>query len=549
MIKFISNFASKYLKKIKTTEESTAILVMIFAAVILVAYGIFKFADYSNNIDIELKNKASYVSDLSSLILKEPVWNYDMETVKSIVTALYKDKEIQLIELKNIDNSIIYEGKEKTTNKNVNKNLIIVNKALIKNDIDEVGRPIDNQLIGNVEIGITKYYKEKRLIKEFINSTLWILMALLFAYYPISVFLRQEKKGKERISSILNNMADSVIAVDENLEILSCNQATEKLFGYNLEKLIGNNLTVLIKLDKDCEKINEIYSIDNFRDYINKEIVGLRNDQTEVPIEFNMGTININNKNIYIFVIRDITQRNEINRVKNEFVSIVSHELRTPLTSIIGSLSFIINDIVKDPNKQKELLSMAHRNSYVLLTLINNILDVDKLEQNKMKFDIQPLNINEVFNNVINENAVLLQNGNLTLNFNPLTDGIQILADTTRLAQVITNLLSNAIKFSNKNGEINIFMEVVEDIVRVHIKDNGVGIGEEYREKIFDKFVQADSSDTRQKGGSGLGLTICKNIIKKMNGNIDFKSEPGIGSDFYFDLPIAREPNVVTSGS
>lgn len=540
MVKFISEFISTYSKKIKTTEESTAILVIILAAIFLVAYGIFKFADYSKNIDVELKNKASYVSNLSSLILKEPVWNYDMETIKSIVTALYADKEIQLIELKNIDNSIIYEIAGKTTNKNVNKNLIIVNKALIKNDIDEVGRPIDNQLIGNVQIGITRYYKEKSLIKEFINSIWWVLMALLFAYYPISVFLRQEKKGKERISSVLNNMADSVITVNENLEILSCNQATEKLFGYNLDNLIGSNIAVLIKLDKNYEKINEIYSIDNFRDYINKEIIGLRSDQIEVPIEFNMGTINMNNENIYIFVIRDITQRKEVNRVKNEFVSIVSHELRTPLTSIIGALSFITNDIVNEPDKQKELLAMAHRNSHFLLTLINNILDVDKLEQNKMSFDIQPLNINEVFNNVINQNLILLQNENLTLNFSPLSEDIQILADKTRLAQIITNLLSNAIKFSNKNGEINIFMDVLDDVVRVHIKDNGVGIGEDYREVIFDKFVQIDSSDTRKKGGSGLGLAICKSIIKKMNGNIDFKSEPGIGSDFYFDLPIAR---------
>lgn len=539
-IKSITDVIKRFIEKIKTLENISVILVLSFVATMLVLYGIFKYIDYSNTIKTETRIKADYISELGSLILREPLWNYDMETIRSIVTALGNDEEIKEIQLINVDNSIIYEtSNSKKTHPENKNNLIYAEAPLVKDGVDEVGNPIENQYIGAIRIGITNYYKEKNLVKEFIYSVFWVLVALIFASYSISEILRQEKNSKDRVSAILNNMADSVITIDENLVIKTCNLATERVFGYKENELIDKDVKCLLKFDGAQD--NQNFSIEELRTYVNKELFGIKNDKTEIPIEFNLGTINMNKENTYILVIRDITERYEVDRVKNEFVSIVSHELRTPLTSIKGSLELALAGVFGAvPDKMRDILTIAYGNSKRLNFLINDILDINKISQGKIDFDFKNLPLLPIIEETIEQNLDYAKQYNVGIEIKENISGdIFVTADKDRLIQILVNLLSNAIKFSHNGGKVHIYVEEGESSVIINVQDYGVGIPETAQDKIFKKFSQVDSSATRAKGGTGLGLYINKMLVDRMNGKISFVSEENKGSIFSVEVPKA----------
>ncbi len=238
----------------------------------------------------------------------------------------------------------------------------------------------------------------------------------------------------------------------------------------------------------------------------------------------------------------DITERRRINQIKRDFVSIVSHELRTPLTSIRGALG-LLNSLhtVSLPPEASHLLDIASRNVERLVLLINDILDIEKIESGRLKFDLKPLNIAPIIQQSIESNRAYGQQFGVRYVLRDQSNGASATVDALRLQQVMSNLLSNAAKFSPPNNEVEIDVERANGSVRVSVKDRGPGIPEEFKEQIFQKFCQADPSTTRSKGGTGLGLTIAKALIERMGGNIDFLSVRDQGTTFFFELPIAGE--------
>lgn len=237
----------------------------------------------------------------------------------------------------------------------------------------------------------------------------------------------------------------------------------------------------------------------------------------------------------------DITERKKIDQMKNEFISVVSHELRTPLTSIRGSLGLITGGVVGQvPPKVKTMIDIAYKNSERLVRLINDILDIEKIESGKMAFDMKPVRLAALVEQVIEANRAYAAEAGVTLAFEHSLPEATILADGDRLAQVLTNLLSNAAKFSPPGDAVNITMSRRGHALRVSVADRGPGIPAEFRAQLFQKFAQADASDTRQKGGTGLGLSISKAIVEKLGGRIGFETAEGAGTTFYFDLPEWR---------
>ena len=244
----------------------------------------------------------------------------------------------------------------------------------------------------------------------------------------------------------------------------------------------------------------------------------------------------------------DVTELKRIDRMKSEFVSTVSHELRTPLTSIRGSLGLVWGGVTGElPAQAKNLVGIAKSNCERLIRLINDILDSEKIESGKMRFELRPMELEPLLEQALLANEGFAEQHSVKLVLGRVEAPVQVCVDSDRLIQVVTNLLSNAIKFSPPGGAVQVTMRKDAGRVRVEIMDSGPGIPDEFRQRIFQKFSQADSSDTRQKGGTGLGLSISKAIIERMDGSIGFTTEARVGTTFFFELPIWREAPPVTA--
>ena len=237
-------------------------------------------------------------------------------------------------------------------------------------------------------------------------------------------------------------------------------------------------------------------------------------------------------------VIRDISKRKEIERMKDEFVSTVSHELRTPLTSIQGSLGLVANGVTGAlPPAAKPLVDIAHKNCGRLILLINDILDAEKIAAGKMTFAFREQELMPLLEQTIESNRAYGAPFGVRFETGETVPGAKVEVDADRLIQVITNLLSNAVKFSPRGETVTVSVRRAGGRLRIAVTDRGAGIPVEFRDRIFQKFSQADSSDRRAKGGTGLGLSISKAIVEKHHGVLSFVSDVGKGTTFFVDLP------------
>jgi signal transduction histidine kinase len=237
----------------------------------------------------------------------------------------------------------------------------------------------------------------------------------------------------------------------------------------------------------------------------------------------------------------EVEERKRAEKIKQEFISTVSHELRTPLTSIKGSLGLMkAGTLDKDPDKLQSMMDIAYDNSERLVLLINDILDIEKLEAGKMAYQLEPIDAVDLVKGAIEANKGFADEHGVVFVWSGTDESIQVKGDKDRLMQVMSNLMSNAAKFSATGDEVELSISREGETVCFAVKDNGPGIPEKYRESLFDKFTQVDSSDTREKGGTGLGLSITDAIVEQHGGTLDFESEVGEGSTFFFTMPIFK---------
>ncbi|GLQ88317.1 response regulator [Dyella flagellata] len=240
----------------------------------------------------------------------------------------------------------------------------------------------------------------------------------------------------------------------------------------------------------------------------------------------------------YVGTLEDISERKQVERMKNEFISTVSHELRTPLTSIMGSLGLLAGGVGGVLSEQtKALVDLASKNSERLVRLINDILDIEKIEAGHMQFDLKPHELQPLVEQAMAVNRAYAEQLGVSFKLTEPMPGIWVRVDADRLMQVMTNLMGNAAKFSPQGASVDLQIGRYDDLIRVSVTDKGPGIPESFRPKVFQKFSQADSSDTRPKGGTGLGLSISKAIMEAMGGSVGFDTKEGEGTTFHFDLP------------
>jgi signal transduction histidine kinase len=239
--------------------------------------------------------------------------------------------------------------------------------------------------------------------------------------------------------------------------------------------------------------------------------------------------------------LRYATERKRLERLKDEFVSTVSHELRTPLTSIAGSLGLLMGRVGGEMSKPAaRLLKIAHSNCERLVRLVNDILDIEKLESGRVSFDMKKVDVGSLIQQAVDAIKGLAGGLGVSVRVEASGDAVAyVRADSDRLVQVMTNLLSNAVKFTVPQSEVVVVIEKQEraDFVRFSVRDHGSGIPADFRPLVFERFAQADASNARQKGGTGLGLSIVKQIVDRLGGEVGFADATGGGTIFYVELP------------
>ncbi|WP_319782779.1 PAS domain-containing protein [Oceanisphaera sp. IT1-181] len=242
-------------------------------------------------------------------------------------------------------------------------------------------------------------------------------------------------------------------------------------------------------------------------------------------------------------LVEDISELKKVEQLQKEFVATISHELRTPLTSITGSLGLLVQGVLGDlPPKVDKLLRVAYHNSQRLNLLINDLLDIEKLAAGKMHFNLQIHDLTALVKAAINMNQPLGKERGVALALIAEVSGARVLIDKDRFLQALSNLQANAIKFSPLDGRVTVAIEQGgAGYFRVRVQDQGEGVPLNFRDRIFEKFAQADSSDSRQKGGTGLGLAITRQLIEGMQGHVDYESVPGQGACFWLDVPESCE--------
>jgi PAS domain S-box-containing protein len=363
----------------------------------------------------------------------------------------------------------------------------------------------------------------------------------------ISIRKLAEQKLSEREARLRNmfeHAVDGLVTIDGAGAVQSCNPACEKLFGYRAVEVVGKPIDVLMPemLGDPRQHVLKQYltAVQGQMGGMGREVEGRRKDGSRFSIELLVSQFEAGGQPLFSVVVRDITGRKQVERMKNEFISVVSHELRTPLTSIRGALGLLTSGKESAlPRRTMELLKIAQRNSELLMVLINDILDIEKLESGTMKLTLQPVELGQLLADAVQANSAYAARFDVTIKLRIEDDLPMIVADPDRLMQVVSNLLSNAAKFTRPGTIVDVRAGKKGDRVRISVRDHGQGIPDEFKGILFDKFFQADPSNSRERAGTGLGLSIARHYTRLMDGEINFTSQWGKGATFFVDLPRA----------
>lgn len=360
---------------------------------------------------------------------------------------------------------------------------------------------------------------------------------------------KMERESQERLNKIIDSALCGILLVDATShEIVDMNPAAEEAIGLSRDELIGNICHKFV-----CPAEEGKCPITDLKQSINKSERVLLNRRSEVlPVLKSVVPVKIGEKDYLIESFIDLSERKKTeeellqaklaaesaNRAKSEFLTNMSHELRTPLTAIIGFSDVMLAGMSGEFNEQnRKFLNNIANSGKHLLTLINNILDLSKIEAGKMELELEMFSVSEVFNDTRDVTSALAMKKDISMEYN-VDPEILVYADRVRFKQVIYNLVSNSIKFTPNRGSVIISAVKAGDYVRVNVSDNGIGISEENQKLLFQPFKQVDANINRQYEGTGLGLALVKKFVNLHGGKVWVESEAGKGSTFSFELPL-----------
>lgn len=508
-----------------------------------ILYLIYPVTDASGNVTMNLSFsldiKRLIISEISKESLDKSAWIFFLEDEKIVHThsiSPYFEEELPLefdpgTIASGIDKLPFVTGKKSPLRIGDYKfNLVYAYNSfnILKNDYGLVYAIERNSLLSGI-----------RIVSYLLSFVFLLILAVTITTFRKLIKTIQEEQTKSaRIKMAVDNATDLVLITDMNFESIYANDAfqmacdeSNKTTGKLLERVIPEQ-----------HKISEIRQSLEHRGSWYSEIELIVRLGQKLPCLLRANQIkNQNGESIgFVFIATDITERKRAERLKNEFISTVSHELRTPLTSIRGSLGLIKGGVSGElPTHAKKLIDIAYSNSERLIRLINDILDIEKIEAGAMEFHLQKVDLLPEIQRSIKMMSSYASQYNVKIILKDAIENLPAIIDPDRFEQVMNNLLSNACKFSASGAEVHVYMKMLShNLIRLSVQDYGSGIPEEFQKSIFGKFAQADSSDTRSKGGTGLGLSITKAIVEKFGGKIAYNTELGKGTEFYIDLPV-----------
>lgn len=354
-----------------------------------------------------------------------------------------------------------------------------------------------------------------------------------------------------RATAISETVSDALIIIDQTGTMEWVNHAAERTFGHAKDQMVGQNVSMLMPDPMHSEhdgylaryhQTGEARTIGNRRRTKGQHATG-----RVFPIELAVSPIKLDGEVAYLGMVRDMSEFEKLSHMKRDFISVINHELRTPLTSVVGSLSLLAAGAAGElPAKAQKLVALAERNTSRLGRLINDILDLDKIESNALQLRMQTHSARKLLEEAVAVNETGAQTNRVDLRLVFAVDDhdpLLLQTDGDRFQQIMSNLLSNAIKFSPPVSPVQITVRREGARLRVGVRDWGAGIPDAFRSRIFQRFSQAENPQTRTTEGSGLGLSIAKAIVEKMGGEIDFHSTPMRGTLFFFYLPLLPLPD------
>lgn len=365
------------------------------------------------------------------------------------------------------------------------------------------------------------------------------------------------QQSNSQLEAILSAASDfSIIATDQYGVVSYFSKGAEKLTGYTAAELVQRQTPAVLHVNSEVEaraaELSHKYhqQVSGFKTFVVevdqkgsevREWHYVRKDGHRILVSLTVSAIKDSQGRTtgYLGIAKDISERHRNEKIKNEFISTVSHELRTPLTSIYGALKIINSGVLAElPPKVSKLLEVAEVNSQRLSLLINDLLDIEKLLAGKMSFELKIQAVAPIIAEAIQAISSYADQYQVKIVVSCSNEPLYAKVDAERLIQVIQNLLSNAIKFSAAENTVNVNLLQDKNDVKLEVIDQGVGIADEFKNRIFERFTQSDAASTRKYGGTGLGLAISKELTLHMGGEIGFVSKLGEGTTFWLTFPL-----------
>jgi len=359
----------------------------------------------------------------------------------------------------------------------------------------------------------------------------------LEAFHNLNI--EQIMAEKRKSESVIRSIDDGIVLIDAEGKVTDMNPMAGTILQVDPENVVNRHFLEVVKSDQLFNYVRQTIDTGASPKIEEKQnVLTVERDGARRYYQFSVAPVHRRPGSLLgvVLLLRDVTRLAELDRLKSEFVMTASHELRTPLTSISMSIDLLLESAVKKlDDKEQKLLSAAHEDLQRLRVLVNNLLDLSRIEAGKMEMEFSRNPIRPLLEKVVESFRVSADQKGVTLSFGAPEELPQVMADANKISWVLTNLVANALHFTPRGGSVQLTAEAIGPFVQISVRDNGPGIPYEYQSKIFDKFVQVKSNQAL--GGSGLGLAICKEIVRAHGGTIWVDSVEGAGSTFYFTIP------------